>query len=123
MTNEKKKLTVKEFLMWLEGVEEMQDAGWCPSATQWKRIRDKIDDIDSTVSNSPTFSSGPSGVVPEPIQHAPVSFAPSVYASSNMMPNPSVDLAGRPFLPETLGQAAKTPSIDTSNGKYGSPFA
>ena len=42
-------ITIKEFRMWLQGVEEMQDAAWVPSPTQWQRIREKIDTIRDEV--------------------------------------------------------------------------
>jgi hypothetical protein len=112
-----KKITVKEFTMWLQGVEEMQDEGWIPTATQWKRIRDKIDLID----DKPAAASR---VVapPPPEDGRPANFGTPVYAPSGMMPDPTKDLAGKPFLPEQPGLPARTPSIDTSNGTYGSPF-
>jgi hypothetical protein len=42
-------ITVKEFKMWLEGVEEMQADDWCPSKVQWDKIRAKIRDLDDQV--------------------------------------------------------------------------
>ena len=42
------KITVKEFRMWLQGVEEMQDSAWVPNPTQWARIREKINTIEET---------------------------------------------------------------------------
>ena len=36
-------ITVKEFKMWLQGVEEMQPDGWSPDQRQWAKIRAKID--------------------------------------------------------------------------------
>lgn len=119
-----KKISVKDFLNWLEGVEEFMlvDANepWTPSATQWKRIRDKIKEIDDSPSPVPASRV----VTPsQPDDGRPVNMGTPVYAPSGMMPNPAADLAGRPFLPETPGQAARTPSIDTSNGTYNTPFA
>jgi hypothetical protein len=49
MTEENKNqtmLSVKEFKMWLQGVEEMQSEDWVPDARQWQRIRSKIDMIN-----------------------------------------------------------------------------
>jgi hypothetical protein len=115
------KLSVREFMSWLSGVEEMQDEGWTPTGTQWKRIRDKINLIDDTP--APTSRV----VAPsQPDSGRPTTFgptAPPVYTPSNMVANPAADLAGKPFLPEQPGQPARTPSIDTSSGIYGSPFA
>lgn len=44
-----KKLSLKDFKMWLEGVEEMQSEGWTPTPEQWNKIRSKIDIIEETV--------------------------------------------------------------------------
>jgi hypothetical protein len=117
MTELKKKLTVKEFLMCLEGVEEMQDADWTPTTTQWRRIRDKINDIDDKAEAVRER---------EPEDNRPRrDYAPAapVYAESGLLPNPGADLANKPFLPDSPIVPAKTPTIDTSGGKYGSPFA
>jgi len=59
-------ITINEFKMWLEGVEEMQDAEWTPNPTQWKRIREKFNTIGDTppVQQSANWSGG--GQVPPP---------------------------------------------------------
>lgn len=60
MTEEKTKtISLKEFKMWLEGVEEMQADGWVPDARQWQRIRDKIDSIKEEQVSSPAFHYAP----------------------------------------------------------------
>ena len=73
MTNTQEKLiSVREFRMWLEGVEEMQPDDWTPNHIQWKRIREKINNIDVNdipvqqhlVYNQPTFTPQPS---PQPL--------------------------------------------------------
>ena len=47
MTDKKTKtITLENFRSWLEGVEEMQEEDWVPSAAQWKTIRKKIDSIE-----------------------------------------------------------------------------
>lgn len=41
-----RKITLKEFRSWLEGVEAvMTQKAWSPDAAQWKAIRNKIDQI------------------------------------------------------------------------------
>ena len=121
MADDNKKLTVKEFTMWLQGVEEMQEEGWTPTGTQWKRIRDKINLIDDKPAPVSRI------VAPSaPDDGRPAVFGPTaapVYAPSGLDADPARDLAGKPFLPEQPGMPARTPSIDTSNGTYGSPFA
>jgi len=59
----KKKTTLTQFQAWLEGVEEMHPEDWCPTADQWKLIRNKIKTIietvvetPTTVANNPTFN-------------------------------------------------------------------
>lgn len=38
-------ISLEQFRAWLAGVEDMQDDGWTPSASQWNKIRSKIDEI------------------------------------------------------------------------------
>ena len=38
--------TLEMFKAWLSGVEEMQGPDWTPTAEQWKKIRNKIDEIE-----------------------------------------------------------------------------
>jgi len=52
----KKKMTLIQFQAWLEGVEEMNPEDWCPTADQWKLIRNKIKTIIETVVEAPTNS-------------------------------------------------------------------
>lgn len=127
MAENDKKLTVKEFKMWLEGVEDMMqdvDGGWTPSAAQWKRIRDKINEInvDDVVSRV-VAPSQPIRPVDDLRDSEPATFGVPIYTPSNMMPDPNRDLAGRPFLSESVGIPTRGMSIDTSNGQYKSAFA
>lgn len=123
----KKKLTVKEFRMWLEGVEEMQPEGWTPNETQWKRIREKIDQVQDT---------------PPAVQEIPMTFTPAgapmlpgtmvLPPSGNPLESMNIDPSrfpppspppGAPFA-RADGAPTKTPSIDTSGGQgYKSSFA
>ena len=43
-----KKVSLKEFKAWLEGVEEMQPEDWHPTPEQWRVIREKINTIVET---------------------------------------------------------------------------
>ncbi len=130
---DKKKLTVKEFKMWLEGVEEMQDADWCPNEVQWKRIREKIRmlDEDAVAPTAAMFTEIP---IPggRPMTAGPGMMAIPIAPSGNPLeamninpadfPTPPTPPPGRPFLNDD-NRPAKTPNIDTSGGKkYNSSF-
>jgi len=68
-----KKITMMEFRAWLQGVEEMQPAGWCPDETQWKVIREKINTIKDDTSaglNKPAVPV-PAGPIPRRPGHNP----------------------------------------------------
>ena len=41
--------SLEMFKAWLSGVEEMQGPDWTPSPEQWKKIRDKIENIEEEV--------------------------------------------------------------------------
>ena len=121
-------ITVKEFKMWLQGVEEMQMDDWSPDQRQWAKIRAKIDIIDESESIAP----------------APVKY-PAPYVAPRFGPDVSPQTAGAqpvtaPVMPRALpvqptqlagpfangdGQTpVKTPNIDTGVGKpYESSFA
>lgn len=120
-----KEITVNDFRMWLEGVEEMQDANWVPDERQWRRIREKINEITekTPVLHTPGLVGG---TVPIPRGELP----PVQPAGPSMMPNPAFS-QGAPRLPTNLspvlatgGQAAvRTPDIDTQGKPYESSFA
>lgn len=111
-------ITVKEFHMWLEGVEEMQAEGWSPDKRQWDRIREKINQLETT-------------------QAVPVTPAPVVAYREAVDPNRTIQYANsglqhiaatptnNPLLASSEGPAAtpiRTPNIDSSNGKYDPAF-
>jgi hypothetical protein len=118
---EKAKITVREFRCWLQGVEEMQEDGWTPSATQWAKIREKIDNIaDSPTKPAqqeapPVRYATPSGVPPQQPQ-GPVTLAapPSLPPPRSAAPNPLLATGGNTPI--------KTPDIDTSGKGYESNF-
>lgn len=39
-------LTLDMFKAWLQGVEEMQGPDWTPSPEQWRKIREKLEQIE-----------------------------------------------------------------------------
>lgn len=132
MADSTQKITIKEFRMWLQGVEEMQDSAWTPNPTQWQRIREKIDTINDEVEPSRSIERDPSPYLGNEL--------PGVAApQTTLQPWPNVDhqipylptppaipqspphgLFGTPELPQI---PARTPNIDTANGNYQSSFA
>lgn len=127
MADDTQKITIKEFRMWLQGVEEMQDAAWVPNPTQWARIREKINSIGEETHQpvqQPLQQVAPP--VSPPGNDYPVRMATpgllSVVPSSPSMPvsGPSHGLFATP---ETPQMPIRTPNIDTTNGTYQSTFA
>lgn len=117
-------LTIKEFKMWLRGVEEMQPDGWSPSQQQWARIREKIDSIEegSTPPQQQVIYRDP--VVQQPVYQQPqqvVHAQPGLTAqrgvvSAPLPNNPLFGNADSPAIP------VKTPNVDTSTGGYEPAF-
>lgn len=97
-------ITAREFKIWLEGVEEMQDDEWIPSSVQWKKIREKISNIEDTV-----VPQAPTQQYAQPTSFAPAFDLPSAFGGA-APPSHSVFQGGSP------------PSVDASNG-YSSVFA
>ena len=124
-----KKLTVKEFKYWLEGVEEMQDEGWYPDPRQWKRIREKIGLLDEAASMmTEVQAAGLTSIAP-----GIMAFPPNVNPNNPLermnidpanFPQPTARPPGNgPFLNDDTSKPAKTPNIDTGPGKpYASSF-
>lgn len=68
-------LTIAEFKQWLSGVEDMQPDNWTPDATQWAKIRSKIDCLvepeDQPIVNIPQVQHQPAPYYqPTPYQPA-----------------------------------------------------
>ena len=130
MTDNTQKITIKEFRMWLQGVEEMQDTAWVPNPTQWQRIREKINSIGEEVAVQASVQLMPPQQIAPPVSTPgndyPVRMATpgllSVVPSSPSMPvsGPSHGLFATP---ETPQMPIRTPNIDTTNGQYQSTFA
>lgn len=120
-------ITLKEFKMWLQGVEEMQDSAWVPNPTQWQRIREKINTIEEVT--QPAVQQGPvqqySPIPGHAIQHVQA----DVYSGQAMVPQSTIP-SGPPSppphslfgAPDNIAMPARTPNIDTTNGQYSSHF-
>ena len=117
---EQKKITVNDFKMWLSGVEEMQDETWTPNQTQWKRIRQKIDDIDDTPISAPVVNNNVTYAT-EPASAAPFRPYPMEdYSASSGLSLPSVPVNTNvlsPIFATGGAQMTKTPDIMTG-GAY-----
>lgn len=55
-----KKISFSEFKFWLQGVEEMQDAGWSPSPAQWEKIKEKLALVEMNGTPQPVPTAVPS---------------------------------------------------------------
>lgn len=133
-----RRITINDFRMWLEGVEEMQSEDWVPDARQWQRIREKIDSIEDTPRPAPQQNflpprpTGARSATPEhfePVIQRPE--GPAVPAGPSLMspnfavgaPNSPAQLTG-PFATNSQQIPVRTPNIDTAGGKpYESSFA
>lgn len=50
-------MNFREFQIWLQGVEQMQEQGWVPNASQWHVIRTKIQEVvDQMAKDTETFA-------------------------------------------------------------------
>lgn len=126
----KKKLTFHDFRVWLSGVEEMQDGDWTPSPTQWKTIRDKIEDVvDAPPQPRRVIEYDNGGYEDRPIRQA----GPSAFGTSSSMSPPPTALSVEQSLvtaPNEIpsggirsgGLKIKTPNIDTSKTGYVAAF-
>lgn len=116
-------ITVKEFQMWLAGVEEMQTEGWSPDKRQWDRIREKINQLDTTVVTTQPQYVAPQGPVYRTEEVAIDPNRPIQYAEAGLprvtAPPPNGALFGNSDNP---AMTSKTPNIDTSNGQYQPAF-
>ena len=143
-----KKRTLNEFKAWLQGVEELQPAGWAPTADQWKLIRRSIENIteEAMTAHTPAFARGAAPAHPVPhVPGMPTHMAPPGSGTAPVPPGippaPTVDSSGVPMdapiemsdeAKRLLGGSAasvpgapkktKTPDIDTADGTYASTF-
>jgi hypothetical protein len=125
MADNTRTITIREFRCWLQGVEEMQEPDWVPTATQWERIRAKIDSIsEETVTvreqaplrlATPGLPNVASVPITPPAQVVPAG------PSSLAVPAPRPVGPANPLLGQGNGKV-KTPDIDTSGKPYESGF-
>lgn len=116
MNNE---ISLADFRSWLQGVEDMQEEGWTPTAVQWNKIRQKIDQIvEKPVKYGTTTGQIPPGSIPRPAPVINPTIPPSSTFDNGSHPRVSSVFAPPPMRPET----PKTPDIDTSNGQYTTLF-
>lgn len=121
-------ITINEFKMWLQGVEEMQDDNWTPDSKQWARIREKIRAITESTSDThlttqytrPQYAAQSSYTAPIIGDNQPVVPAPTFDIPQNIPTHstPSVGIFGNGM------QSSKLPSDTTGGaGPYATPFA
>lgn len=120
MSTDNKKISFQEFKAWLQGVEEMQDEGWTPTAVQWKKIKDKLEQIDFSITR-PTQQS-----YEQPIN---IAFQPPASRMQDTMPPPPMPPGGRlsnpASVPETMEHEAfvsRAIPRDTNKPGYSTPF-
>jgi len=117
--SEDKKISVKEFRHWLEGVEEMQPEDWIPDARQWKRIREKFNEIDDTPSAAPAQAVVNNAV--QPNNNIPLRYeGGGIMNTGGGMTRPPMPVPLPPSMSGNENMAIKTPDIA---GPYGSQFA
>ena len=116
MASKPTKQSLGEFKAWLSGVEEMQPESWSPDLSQWRKIRDKIDNIEEIAQSFNSGGAGPSRESQEPARQ--VVIRPE--GPSLMNPAAIASLATTPpsFMSGDGSSKAKTPNIDTSGGGY-----
>lgn len=121
-------ISLSDFRSWLQGVEDMQADDWVPNSIQWKKIRQKINQIEeveipSRVAPQYTapqqFVPPPSYPVPRPMAEMPVMVPPGPSALE-VPGGPRVSTFVPPQIPRL--DNTKTPDIDTSNGQYTTNF-
>ena len=116
----KNEVTVSHLKAWIEGIEEFQEAGWVPNAAQWKKIREKIDQLVETEPEEEQEDM-PSVVRPNPARVVnPSAIPPSGLASTLPPPPPPIDFSGRApgLLPSSV-----VPNINDVPQPYRSPIS
>lgn len=115
-------ITVKEFQMWLSGVEEMQPEDWSPDKRQWERIREKINQLDTEPPHVPQHQSVPimASQPREYVESTPyMSYGGSGLASVPTPARPNNPLFANSDNPSSM---VRTPNLDTSDGNYRTAF-
>ncbi len=116
--SDRKKITIRDLQTFIDAVEFASDQEeWVPSAKQWKRIKDMINNLEAEPAiptamqlYSPPVHSGFAQPIHEPM--------PAIPAGPSSMPSFSSPVVAPPIFANP-----RTPDIDTSTGKYQSGFA
>lgn len=124
MAAKRKRVTLNEFKAWLEGVEELQDATWTPSATQWKLIRAKIDNIKElpVAAVVPAIVATPQLTVPGVVHPGTFSVPPPIVGGIPAGQVVDMSPEAKALLNTSASGKSVTPDIDTTNGQYASGF-
>ena len=117
-------ITIKEFRMWLEGVEDMMPdlENWSPDTNQWKKIREKLNTIEEPI---PTLSVQQPTVVYKSSESTEQPYQGPVQMAQSGLKNINVPTANNAlFAGDNPANPVKTPNIDnSSDGKpYVAPF-
>jgi len=99
--------TLALFKAWLSGIEEMQGEDWVPNAEQWKRIKEKLFEIEE----APVVEATPARPAAQAYvpQYAPAPMPSAFEPAPRMQP---MNQMGQPF----TQPSQRTPDIDSSNG-------
>jgi hypothetical protein len=117
-------ITIREFRMWLAGVEEMQPSNWVPDERQWVIIRNKLE----TVLDTPIVAHVAPHVVhapvvpPEPIYREVGPVVHSTPGLSMVTPVAPAHNAALFANADNPTSPVRTPNVDTSTGGYNSAF-
>ena len=127
MAAESVTVTISELKMFIKAVEfATDDDEWIPSKRQWYKIREMIDQLqESKPTPAPAPAPAPAPQVmqlPMPMNHGPAQFAPSAMAMNPTQLAPRVPNGNAPFASDMPASPVRTPSVDTSNGSYQTPF-
>lgn len=143
-----KKVSVNEFKNWLDGVLDFQPDDWVPNAEQWKKIRDKIDQLEDAPPQVASNAQQPAMGVsePEPVHNKPAARNPRPSGPLSIDMDQKVKLPDTPpvtkqkhLITQKTGEARvidsgsgqkiidtgvthKMENIDTSDGNYKSSF-
>jgi hypothetical protein len=104
-------VSVKDFLSWLSGVEDMQEEGWYPSAEQWARIRSKIELLEDNgtsyveVRNVPQHNRVVQHVPQQHIPHIPHNHGPSAIDLNK-------EMTPRGFIPDPPHVGGSLPPVN-----------
>jgi hypothetical protein len=111
--------TLREFRAWLSGVEEMQSDDWSPDLTQWRRIRERIENISEPKNSFKSGGTGPSDEDFHPVAPMPVrASGPSAFAAPAVLMAPPAPLPTFMNTSGVEGARVKTPNVDSSSGQF-----